>query len=144
MCQRRLAAFHPRVSETVPHPASFARDRSALVRTLREACRQHNETLVRSVFANLEVLLLSRDRDLRGWVTEFLEALQDSSEWNPPETDAYLPFMGPSSLRIWSGLSAIRSDLAECSVLEAEVGMWRVVHSGSSVRKISSLLNAQP
>lgn len=131
MCQRMIAAFHPRVSDAASHPAPFARDRAALVRTLQEASRQRNETLLRSVFENLEVLLLSRDRDLRGWATEVLDTLQDSAGWGFPDADAYLPLMGPGARKVWSTLHAIRCDLAECSVLEAEVGIWRVVHSDS-------------
>jgi hypothetical protein len=115
-----------------PLPASLLenRDRFALVRTLREATLQRNEMLLRAVFERLEVLLRSRDRNLRRSVTEFLEALQDSVGWGFAEADACLALMGPGARSIWSALHAIRSDLAECSVLEAEVGMWRVVHHG--------------
>ena len=109
-------------------PATAVRDHSALARTLRDGYREQNQTLVRSMFDNLEALLLSRDKELHDWGVEFLETLQDSAAWGHQETDAYLPFMGPVARRIWSMLDAIRGDLAECSVLEAEVGMWRVVH----------------
>ena len=119
-----------REKASVPVPALCAGDRLEVVRALQAASDDHNEPFVRSIFENLEFLLVSPDKDLRCCAIEFLEALQDSSAWRPQETDAYLSVMGPGSRRIWSALNAIRSDLADCSVLEAEVGMWRVVHHG--------------
>jgi hypothetical protein len=130
-----IAAFHsglPAVDPCSPVslPESFEDDRFSLIRAVQEAAHQQNDVLVRSLFENLEALLLSRDYKRRRWVIEFLEALQDSATWDLQQADAYLPLMGPGARRIWSALAAIRSDLAECSVLEAEVGMWRVVHHG--------------
>jgi hypothetical protein len=128
-----IAAFHSGLPDVVPCspvsvPDSFEDDRFSLVRAVQQAIHQQNDALVLSLFGDLEVLLLSHDYKRRRWVIEFLEALQDSASWDLQQADAYLPLMGPGARRIWSALDAIRSDLAECSVLEAEVGMWRVVH----------------
>jgi hypothetical protein len=125
-----IAAFHPQLPNAFQSTPAL-RDRSGLARTLRDAFRHKDETLVRFIFENLEALLLSRDQQLHDWAVEFLEALQDSAGWGLPEADAYLAFMGPGARRIWSALDAIRFDLADSSVLEAEVGMWRVVHRGA-------------
>jgi hypothetical protein len=130
-----IAANHSQLPDAAPSPPASLQicledDRGSLVRTVQEAIRQRNHALGRSVFENLEVLLVSRDPQLRGWAIEFLEALQDSAAWDPQQANAYTPLMGPGARRIWFALDAIRSDLAECSVLEAEVGMWRVVHHG--------------
>jgi hypothetical protein len=104
-----------------------AGDHSGLIRTLNARLLQ-NDPMARALFEDLEVLLDSRDRERRTQAVEFLEALQDSCAWGSGEPESYLSLMGPGSQRIWSALYAIRSDLAEGSVFEAEVGLWRVVH----------------
>ncbi|GEM_PF-2955643 len=128
MCERITAAFHPQVQ--VFPPASAGLQCSALVRALRQAFREHNHHLVRSTFANLEALLQSHDHAVHNQGMECLEALQDSAAWDLPEADACLAFMGPLARRLWSALDAIRCDLADASVLEAEVALWRVAHRG--------------
>ena len=135
MSQCWIAANHSRLPDAAPSsPAALQSyledDRMSLVRAVQEATRQRNHTLGRTLFENLEILLASRDPQLRSWAIEFLEALQDSAAWDPQQVDAYTPLMGPGTRRLWLALDAIRSDLAECSVLEAEVGMWRVAHHG--------------
>ena len=73
-------------------------------------------------------MLSSGNRELRSRGVEFLDGLQDSDAWALQNADFYADFMGPHTRNIWSALHAIRSDLSECSVLEAEVAMWRLVH----------------
>ena len=126
----RISTFRPQLPKRNLSPFKRlirAGDRSSLIRNLN-AGRLENDEEARSVFDDLEVLLDSRDREQRTEAVEFLETLQDSCTWGTVDPDAYLSLMGPSSQRIWSALNAIRSDLAGCSVFEAEVGIWRVVH----------------
>jgi hypothetical protein len=116
------------LSSTAAQSGLFARDYSGLIRILRHATHPQNHSRIRAMFEDVEVLLGSRDRECRTQAIEFLEALQDSWAWSDGEPDAFQSLMGPGAQRIWSTLTAIRSDLAECSVFEAEVGIWRVVH----------------
>ena len=129
---QRIPATRPPLPKGNLSPAASMRlisagDHSSLIRTLNSRCLA-NDQLARAVFHDIEVLLDSRDRKQRSEAVEFLEALQDSCTWGSCEPDSYLSLMGPGSQRIWSALNAIRSDLAEGSVFEAEVGIWRVVH----------------
>ena len=66
--------------------------------------------------------------EVRRWVTGFLQSLQDVTNWSSSNIDIFVRFLGTNARRIWETLEAIRSDLASCSILEAEILMWRVVH----------------
>src|ERR1700741_5381658 len=79
-------------------------------------------------FDQLERLLAEGNSYVRGWVTGFLQFLQDVTSWSSPNSDAFVGFLGPKSRRLWQTLDAIRCDLADCPILEAEILMWRVVH----------------
>jgi len=92
-------------------------------------CHRHDDARwLQSAFDRLEESLTSGNPQLREWVMGFLQALQDVTAWSERDGERLLRFMGEQTRRVWSTLDAIRSDLAECSTLEAEVLMWRVVH----------------
>lgn len=82
-------------------------------------------------FEQLERFHVDGNSYVRGWVSGFLQFLQDVTSWSTPNSDAFVGFLGPNSRRLWHTLDAIRSDLADCPILEAEVLMWRVVHHES-------------
>jgi hypothetical protein len=133
---QRIPASRPPLPKGSLSPVASGRqisagDHSGLIRTLNARGLQ-NDPFARALFDDLEVLVDSGDREQRTGAVEFLETLQDSCTWGSRESDAYLSLMGPGSQRIWSALNAIRSDLAQCSVFEAEVGIWRVVHQSSA------------
>ena len=90
--------------------------------------QQENYGGVQSAFDRLEEFLQSGGADVRSWVTGFLQSLQDVTNWSSSNIDIFVRFLGPNARRIWETLEAIRSDLASCSILEAEILMWRVVH----------------
>jgi hypothetical protein len=71
---------------------------------------------------------------VRGWVTGFLQFLQDVTSWSTPNSDAFMGFLGPNSRRLWQTLDAIRFDLADCPILEGEILMWRVAHHEESTQ----------
>ena len=97
--------------------------------TLVRDCSAKGDTRnLQSAFDRLEQFLTGEDALLRDWVTGFLQALQDVSSWSVGDGEPFLPFMGEHTRHIWSTLYTIRYDLADCSTLEAEVLMWRVVH----------------
>jgi hypothetical protein len=96
-----------------------------LVRELRQ--RDDNRS-VQGAFDRLEELLTGENPNLRNWVTGFLQTLQDLTSWSSQDGEPFLRFMGERTRHVWATLDTIRLDLADCSTLEAEVLMWRVVH----------------
>jgi hypothetical protein len=100
-----------------------------LARMVTDLYQREDYDSVRSVFERLEqTLTFAATTDVRSWVTGFLQCLQDVTTWRSSNIDIFVRFLGTDTRRIWETLIAIRSDLASCSILEAEVLMWRVVH----------------
>jgi hypothetical protein len=83
---------------------------------------------VQVAFDRMEELLCSGATEVRDWVCAFVEAVQDVAGWKETGEEGLVRFLGPETRRAWTALDAIRADLAECSILEAEVTMWRAVH----------------
>ena len=122
---RAHPAVHRNKGESVsPGP----QDLTATAAVLDGALRDRSETQLRQAFQQIEAMLSSGKDQCRSSAIEFLEKLQDSAGWLPQTGDPYPDLMGPQTRSLWSALHAIRSDLSECSVLEAEVAMWRLVH----------------
>jgi hypothetical protein len=89
---------------------------------------QGNYRRVQTAFERLEELLSEDDPEVQAWVAGFLQTLQDVALWGPDGGHAIVRFLGVRTRHMWATLDAIRFDLAGCSILEAEVLMWRVVH----------------
>jgi len=120
---------HLAVHRTATESASPGpQDLSSTIAVLDGALRDQSEERLRLAFQQIEDMLASGRGECRSSAIEFLEKLQDSATWLPQTDDLYPDFMGPHTRSLWSALHAIRSDLSECSVLEAEVAMWRLVH----------------
>jgi phage-related protein len=83
---------------------------------------------VQCVFDQVEDFLQTGNAEVRNWVCSFLEAVQDIATWKLSGSDVFLRFLGPETRHAWCALEAIRRDLEDCSALEAEVLMWRIVH----------------
>lgn len=103
-------------------------------RLLSDLYQRRDYEPVRSSFDHLERFLAEGNSYVRGWVTGFLQFLQDVTSWSTPNSDAFMGFLGPNSRRLWQTLDAIRSDLADCPILEAEILMWRVAHHEESTQ----------
>ncbi len=86
---------------------------------------------VQQAFDQIEDFLRVGSAEVRDWVCSVLEALQEITAWKSAGSDVLLRFLGPETRHAWGALEAIRRDLEDCSTLEAEVLMWRVVHRGS-------------
>lgn len=95
---------------------------------VRELKVRGDNRSLQAAFDRLEELLTGENPDLRDWVTGFLQALQDVTSWSSQDGEPFLRFMGERTRHVWATLDTIRLDLADCSILEAEVLMWRVVH----------------
>lgn len=96
-----------------------------LVRRLKD---QGDTRSLQAAFDRLEQDLKGEDPDVRDWATGFLQVLQDIVSWSSQDGEPFLRFMGERTRHVWGTLDTIRQDLADCSSLEAEVLMWRVVH----------------
>jgi hypothetical protein len=97
-------------------------------RIVHELKQKDDQTTLQAAFNRLEEFLRGENSDLRNWATGFLQALQDVSTWSSHDGESFLQFMGERTRHVWATLDTIRLDLADCSILEAEVLMWRVVH----------------
>ncbi|HST12782.1 MAG TPA: hypothetical protein VLL05_20565 [Terriglobales bacterium] len=97
-------------------------------RQVRELREQEDHRSLQSAFDRLEEYLSGGNQVLRDWAMGFLQALQDVVSWSSQDGEPFLRFMGDRTRHVWATLDTIRHDLADCSILEAEVLMWRVVH----------------
>jgi hypothetical protein len=98
---------------------------ASMVRELKDQEQNHR---IQAAFDRIEDFLTGENPELRDWVTGFLQALQEVACWRPQDGEEFLRFMGDRTRHVWATLDTIRQDLADCSILEAEVLMWRVVH----------------
>jgi len=105
-----------------------------LARLIRDQYQAGNYDGVQAVFDRLENLLADGARDARAWVAGFLQTVQDVACWDSGNGDMFFRFLGRATRRTWETLNTIRFDLADCSILEAEILMWRVVHPTPSSR----------
>jgi hypothetical protein len=114
-------------------PFDFSLDVYDFARSIVEDFEAGDHARIRAAFDRLEKLLLTGDRDLHDWVFTCLDALQNAVCWRGYGSGAFAPFLGRRTHALWEALDASRVasqnlDLADCSVLEAEILTWRVVH----------------
>jgi len=112
-------------------------DEHVFARFIANEMAQGKSHRVQVAFDGMEELLRSGETEVRDWVCAFVEAMQDFIGWKETAEEGLVRFLGPETRRAWAALDAIRADLAECSILEAEVTMWRAVHhtgGGASLR----------
>ncbi|HWX94100.1 MAG TPA: hypothetical protein VNY29_15855 [Terriglobales bacterium] len=103
-------------------------DEHDFARFIAKEMAQGKNRRVQVAFDRMEELLCSGVTEVRDWVCAFVEAVQDVAGWKETGEEGLVRFLGPETRRAWTALDAIRADLAECSILEAEVTMWRAVH----------------
>jgi hypothetical protein len=97
-------------------------------RIVRELKDHEDDRSIQAAFDRIEEFLTGENPALRDWVRGFLQALQDVASWSSQDGEPFLRFMGERTRHVWATLDTIRQDLADCSILEAEILMWRVVH----------------
>lgn len=105
-----------------------------LARLIRDQYQEGNYEGVQAVFDGLENLLADGAPDARAWVAGFLQTVQDVASWDSGNAEMFFRFLGRATRCTWETLNTIRFDLADCSILEAEILMWRVVHPTPSSR----------
>ncbi len=94
---------------------------------------QGNYQRVHAAFDQMEEFLRDGSQEVRELVAlGFLETLHDVASAKPYGSEAFVRFLGPRTRHVWAGLDAIwrisiRLDLADRSVLEAEVLAWRIL-----------------
>jgi len=98
-----------------------------------ELYEQGNYQRVHAAFDQMEEFLRDGSQEVRDLVAlGFLETLHDVASAKPYGSEAFVRFLGPRTRHVWAGLDAIwrisiRLDLADRSVLEAEVLAWRIL-----------------
>ena len=107
-------------------------DEYAMARCVAKLLADHKTPRVQAAFDLMERVLENGDPRVRDWVCGFLRALQDIAGWRESGHEAFVAFLQPETRRAWSALAAIQTDLADCSILEEEITMWRVVHHPTS------------
>jgi hypothetical protein len=129
-----VAREFPQLAASFVPGDGVASDRQycAFARLVGELYQQGRNAQLQAAFNFLETCLEHGGPELRDWVAGCLQALQDCSAWGEGSVEVFLRFLGSATRRVWTTLDAIRSDLADCPTLEAEVLMWRVVHHQTS------------
>lgn len=121
----------PQLAGSPAWASFFDRDAqwSEFVRLVWDLYRQDNSSRLRAAFHRLEQFLNEEDPQAEAWVAGFLQALQESASWHCESSEeVFVNCLGERTRYVWELLDAIRSDLARCSILEADILMWRVVH----------------
>ena len=129
----KLDGSTPNYRELHGTPIDLSVDVHVFVRFVTEEFEGANDARVRAAFDCLEKFLLAGDGELHDWVVACLDALQNAACWGRYGSGAFARFLGPQTRALWEALNTFRIasdelDLADCSVLEAEIFVWRVVH----------------
>ena len=101
---------------------------SEFVRLVWSFYHQHSYSNVQAAFDLLEGLLDRNEPTIEAWIAGFLQALQEYASWHCDDREVFREFLGERTRQIWATLDAIRSDLANGSILEEDIAMWRLVH----------------
>jgi hypothetical protein len=127
-----LAKEFPQLAGSPAWASEVDSDRqwSEFAQLLRRLHAQGQHGQVQAAFDRMEEFLQD-GHPSRVWATGFLQSLQEITTWECDDGEQFLRFLGSRTRHVWSTLDAIRFDLADCSTLEAEVLMWRVVHHHS-------------
>ena len=131
-----LAHEFPQLTSSQPwiNRADLDSQWAEFARLVQGLYRQGSYRDVQAAFDRVEEFLALGDSDVRAWVAGFFQTLQETASWDRESSDVFLRFLGAHSRHVWATLEAIRADLTQCSILEAEVQMWRVVHRRFSSR----------
>jgi hypothetical protein len=132
---RDIASAFSEVESTQEWAALVNQDRqwAAIACSVRNLCERKEYNCVQAAFDRLEYYLEKPNAGLHDWVAGLLQVLQDGISWSSDCGNSFHQFLGARTRRLWSSLDLIRCDLADCSTLEAEILMWRVIHPGGHV-----------
>ena len=99
-----------------------------------ELYEKENYQQVRAAFEQMEEFLRNGTAEVHELVAlGFLEPLRAVASWKPYGSDAFIRFLPPESRRVWAKLDAVWNlNLDDCSVLEKEVLIWRVIRQNLS------------
>ena len=110
-------------------------DMSRFVRFLTdELYEKENYKQIHVAFERMEQFLRDGTAGVRELVVfGFLETLRNVASWKPYGGDAFVQFLRPESSRFWAKLDAVGNlNLDNCTVLEGEVLIWRIVRQSLS------------
>ena len=96
----------------------------------------HEDGRLKAAFFLVENFLVHGAPELRDWVDQLIEALQNICAWRHQNAGIFLASLGRETRALWEHLESIRSassdlDLSDCSVLEAEILTWRLLREKS-------------
>jgi hypothetical protein len=103
--------------------------------------RDNDDNRLRAAFFLIENFLVHGSPELRDWVDQLIEALQNVCAWRRQSACVFSTALGPKTLALWEHLESIRRasselDLSDCSVLEAEILTWRLLRE--KIRALSA------
>ena len=122
------AALHPDAQE----PSIAVYDFACYLASLED----QEDARRNAAFFLIENFLVHGSPELRDWVDQLIEALQNLCAWRHQNGGVFLAALGRETRALWEHLESIRSassdlDLSDCSVLEAEILTWRLLREKS-------------
>lgn len=96
------------------------------------ALEDNNDSRLKAGFFMIENFLVHGSSELRDWVDQLIEALQNVCAWRRQSACIFSAVLGRETRALWEHLESIRRassdlDLSDCSVLEAEILTWRLL-----------------
>lgn len=100
------------------------------------ALQDNEDARLRAAFFMIENFLVHGSPELRDWVDQLVEALQNVCAWRRQSACVFTAVLGRKTRALWEHLESIRLasselDLSDCSVLEAEILTWRLLREKS-------------
>jgi hypothetical protein len=104
--------------------------------------QDNKDARLRAAFFMIENFLVHGAPELRDWVDQVIEALQNVCAWRRQSTCVFSDALGQKTHALWEHLESIRRassdlDLSDCSVLEAEILTWRLLRE--KIRALSAV-----
>jgi hypothetical protein len=133
LLRRRFPEFEDLSAETTQlcgHSSGRSIDIYDFAMFVTELRERLEDAQLGSAFAMVEQFLVDGSAEVREWASAWLEAVQNIASWRRYGLGAFVPCLGRESRALWDVLETIRRqsfelDLADCSVLEAEILTWR-------------------
>jgi hypothetical protein len=133
--RRAFPEIDARVAESAAALGSDAHDTSVDVYDFAcflSALEDNNDSRLKAAFFVIENFLVHGSPELRDWVDQLIEALQNVCAWRRQSACVFSAALGRETRALWDHLESMRRasselDLSDCSVLEAEILTWRLL-----------------
>jgi len=96
------------------------------------ALEDNSDSRLKAAFFLIENFLVHGSPELRNWVDQLIEALQNVCAWRRQSACVFSGILGRETRALWDHLESVQRasselDLSDCSVLEAEILTWRLL-----------------